>query len=173
MPANRKIVVFDASPKNDPTPWMEKACQDSGAFLLDINAVSKHLAQDPEARQLLLARGPVGPDTKLARHYLAALEKLAGDAKVVVVHSVVWIDYGAKPVAAVLDFDNLELEREQAKKLGVTMAHYDELVAKTRGDMEGRAKRVLRPEAILALPQGAADAKKAELAAAHVRKLAG
>jgi hypothetical protein len=167
----RRVVVFDASPKNDPTPWMRKACKSAGVLLADISAIADLLAADPTAQKLLVARGPVGEDKRLAPHYRAALDKLAGGAPVVAVHSVVWIDYGIEPVAVVLDFDNLELERAKGLRLGMTGKQYDELVAKARGQMEQRVK-ALPPARVLVLPAKASDAKKAELAAAHIKKFA-
>jgi hypothetical protein len=90
----------------------------------------------------------------------------------VAVHSVVWIEYGVGPVAAVLDFDNLELERPRAKELGVTKEGYDALVAKARAQMEARVKG-LKPECVLRLPEKASDTRKADLAAAHIKKFMG
>jgi hypothetical protein len=173
MPATkRKVVVFDASPRNDPTSWMRKACQDAGVFLADINAIAELLAEDPAAQKLLVARGPTGADPSLAVHYRAALDKLAAGKPKVAVHSVVWIEYGVGPLAAVLDFDNLELERPRAKELGVTKEAYDSLVAKARAQMEERVKG-LKPECVLRLPEKASDRRKADLAAAHIKKFLG
>ena len=165
----QKVVVFDATPKNDPCPWMGMACRSAGVFLADINAIADLLAAEPDAKKILLARGPIGADPSLAPHYLKALGKLAGEKPKVAVHSVVWIDYGIAPAAVVLDFDNLELERAKGLKLGLTNEQYDELVAKGRGEMESRVAK-LPAERVLALPKGASDSKKAELAAAHIRK---
>lgn len=168
----RKIVVFDASPRNDPTPWMKKACQRAGVFLVDINAVADLLSKDPDAQKLLVSRGPTGPDPSLARHYLAALDKLAAGKAKVAVHSVVWVDYGVAAEGAVLDFDNLELERPRSEKLGVSKEAYDALVAQARAKMESRVAR-LAPDCVLRLPAKTDDARKAELAAAHLTKLLG
>ncbi|MGC4114521.1 MAG: hypothetical protein QM765_07905 [Myxococcales bacterium] len=168
--ASRKIVVFDASPQNAPTPWMKKACQSAGVFLAELDAIADLMAKDPEAQKLLVARGPTGPDASLAKHYRAALDTLAAGKTKVAVHSVVWLDYGIAADAAVLDFDNLQLERARSKKLGLTDAGYDALVAKARDQMEARVAK-LAPDRVLRLPEQASDARKAELAAAHLSKL--
>lgn len=165
---NQKFALFDASPVNDPTPWMVQACRAAGVFLLDINAVSALLAADPEARKVMLEHGPTGADPALAKFYRSALERLAGREEKVAMHSVVWVEYGIVPQAAVLDFDHLEDEQAKAARLGIDKGQYAQIVAHTRQQIEARLTK-LAPERRLILPARASESVKAELAAKHLQ----
>jgi hypothetical protein len=164
-----KVAVFDASPLNEPTDWMIQACRRAGVFLADIDAIAKLLADNPESRRVLAERGPRGPDPELAGHYRSALDELAAGQTRVAVHSVVWIDYGLVPDAAVLDFDPLEAEQARVTGAGIGSRQADRLAASVRESMESHVAN-LAPGRLLVLPGGVPDAQKAELAAAHLSK---
>jgi hypothetical protein len=71
----------------------------------------------------------------------------------------------------VLDFSGLEAQKKQGLAAGMKQKDVDEYVAKYSKQLEERARKHLKPERILVLPAGESDAKKAELAAAFIRKL--
>ena len=70
-----------------------------------------------------------------------------------------------------LDFSGLEAQRQQGLANGMKQKDVDDYVAKYSKQLQDRARKYLSPERILVLPPGESDAKKAELAAAFVRKL--
>lgn len=170
---NRFLVLFDASPTADPTPWMKQCCAATGLFLADLDRVTKLMGDDPEAQKALRKTTFGTEDPSLAPYYSAALDKLAGLQAKVAVQSVSWFVFGQKPQVCVLDFDALELERPKSKTLGLTDAQYDELVAKARGTIEARVQKHMAPERVLVLPKGGSDADKAMAAAAFIKRCEG
>ncbi len=164
---DKKIAVLDASPVNDPTPWMRQACRKAGVFLAEIDAIAEILARTQGVRQTLIDRGPKGPAPELGPAYLTALDELCAGETRVAVHSVVWVDYGVVPRGAVLDFDPLESERARALAAGLRDDEVTRTVDSVRQLMEHHVGG-LRAEHRLVLPAGAAEATKAELAARHL-----
>lgn len=170
MSQARMVVLFDASPVQDPTPWMKQAAAGTGLFLVDLNAVAEKMANDPQAQAKVLASSKRYEDPALAPYYKQAFDRVAGDHFRVATQSVSWILFGLQPSVCVLDFDHLQDERAKGKKLGVSDKEYDALVQKFRSQIEERVNNALPRDRICVLSAGASEAQKAEEALAFLRK---
>lgn len=176
MPPARQIVIVDTSPAEE-APWIERACQLAGVKYLGNDPIMEELGKDPEGRkkaQEVAALNDHVPHPELAPYFQKALEKTIAEKKVLAtklaLQSVMWLDYGSKAEAAILDLDPLNAQLELGRKSGMKEADvkkYEELFG-TR--MQATAKKYLSADRILVLPKGASDAQKAELAAAHLKK---
>jgi hypothetical protein len=163
---DRFIVVFDASPINEPTPWMKQAATQANLFLVLQDDIARTLAEDPEARKVLINVDTVGADPRLASFYQAALDKLTKGKPRIAVHSVTWLTYGLKPDAVILSFDQMQNDRARAHKLGMNDQTYDYYVEEAKKTVRGFIKGV--PPDRLTEVSGT-DAQKATAAAAFIR----
>lgn len=167
----RFVIVFDNEPAES-APWMARACASSQVTFVDNEAITDVVSDDKEAQKLLLEGGlPPGENPRLAPFYKAALDKLAADKQRVGLYSVSWLLYLGQADGCVLDFAGLEEQRKKGLASGVAQKTADEYVARYSAHLQDRARKVLPPERILIVPAHESDAKKAELAAAFIKKL--
>lgn len=166
----RFVIVFSNEP-GDPAPWVALACESAKLKYVDNDLITKELSQNPEAQKLLLSNIPPGENPALAPYYKAALEKVAGNESRVGLYSNSWLLYLGSADGGVLDFSGLEGQRKQGLAAGMKQKDVDEYVAKYSKQLQDRARKYLPAERVLALPTNESDAKKAELAAAFIRKL--
>ena len=170
----RFIAVFENAPQ-DGAPWITSASQSAGLTLVDNDAIADAMSKDEEARKAILTskQEPWGINEKLIPYYRKALEQVAGShARLGLVGSN-WLAYAEKTDVCILDFDPLEAEGQRGIKAGVTPQASADYVKTYTEQLLARAKKYLPAERSLVLPKGATDAKKAELAAAFIRKLQG
>lgn len=167
----RFTVVFDNEPA-EPAPWVARACSDTRLFLVDNDAIADELSQSKEAQKLLLESGlPPGENSQLAPFYKAALEKVAGEQQRVGLYSVSWLLYLGQADGCILDFSGLEEQRQKGLAAGVDAKTADDYYAKYSAQLQERARKYLPVDRVLVLPASESDARKAELAAAFIRKL--
>ena len=166
----RFVIVFSNEP-GAPAPWVSQACASSKLAYVDNDPITKELAKDPAAQKLLLSNIPPGENAALAPFYKAALEKVAAKEARIGLFSESWLLYLGQADGCVLDFAGLEAQKQQGLAGGMKQQDVDEYVAKYSKQLQDRARKYLPPERILVLPTGESDAKKAELAAAFIRKL--
>lgn len=166
----RFVIVFSNEP-TEPAPWIARACEASKVTYLDNDPITTELSKNPEAQKQLLSNIPPGENAALAPHYKAALEKVAGKETRIGLYSNSWLFYLGQADGCVLDFSGLEAQRAQGLAGGMSKKDVDDYVAKYSKQMQDRARKYLPPERILVLPTAESDAKKAELAAAFIRKL--
>jgi hypothetical protein len=166
----RFVIVFSNEP-GEPAPWVAQACASAKLTYVDNGPIATEISKDPQAQKHLLSNIPMGENAALAPFYKAALEKLAGNEPRVGLFSNSWLLYLGQADGCVLDFSGLEAQKKQGLAAGMKQKDVDEYVAKYSKQLEERARKYLKPERILVLPAGESDAKKAELAAAFIRKL--
>ncbi|QRN97305.1 hypothetical protein JRI60_51625 [Archangium violaceum] len=163
---DRFIVVFDASPINEPTPWMKQAASQANLFLVLQDDIARAISEDPAARKALLEIDTVGADPRMAPFYQAALDKLTQGKSRIALHSVTWLTYGLKPDAVVLSFDQMQNERARAHKLGMNDQTYDYYVEEAKKTVRAFLKGV--PAERMTEVSGS-DSQKATAAAAFIR----
>lgn len=166
----RFVIVFSNEP-GAPAPWVAQACASAKLTYVDNDPITKELAKNPEAQKLLLSNIPPGENAALAPFYKAALEKVAGKETRIGLFSNSWLLYLGQADGSVLDFASLEAQKKQGLAAGMKQKDVDEYFAKYSKELQDRARKYLPQERILVLPAGESDAKKAELAAAFIRKL--
>ncbi|WP_224244786.1 hypothetical protein [Hyalangium gracile] len=166
----RFVIVFSNEP-GEPAPWVAQACASAKLTFVDNGPIATELSKNPEAQKLLLSNIPLGENASLAPFYKAALEKLAGSAPRLGLFSNSWLLYLGQADGCVLDFSGLEAQKKQGLAAGMKQKDVDDYVAKYSQQMQERARKYLPPERILVLPTAESDARKAELAAAFIRKL--
>ncbi|WP_224362430.1 hypothetical protein [Hyalangium versicolor] len=168
----RFVIVFSNEP-GEPAPWVAQACASAKLTFVDNGPVTVELSKDPQAQKHLLSNIPLGENAALAPFYKAALEKVAGKEGRIGLFSNSWLLYlGQGQVdGCVLDFSGLEAQKQQGLAAGMKQQDVDAYVAKYSQQMQERARKYLPAEKILVLPTSESDAKKAELAAAFIRKL--
>jgi hypothetical protein len=166
----RFVIVFSNEPE-DTAPWVARACEAAKLTYVDNDPITTELSKNPEAQKLLLSNTPPGENAALAPFYKAALEKVAGGQQRIGVYSNSWLLYLGQADGCVLDFSGLENQRKQGLAAGMKQKDVDDYVAKFSQQMQDRARKYLPQERILVLPAGETDARKAELAAAFIRKL--
>jgi hypothetical protein len=166
----RFVIVFSNEP-TEPAPWVARACESAKLTYVGNDPITKEISKSPEAQKLLLSNIPPGENAALAPHYKAALEKVAGKEPRIGLYSNSWLLYLGQAEGCVLDFSGLDAQRKQGLAGGMKQKDADDYVAKYSKQMEERARKYLPPERILVLPLSESDAKKAELAAAFIRKL--
>ena len=164
---NRFIVLFDASPINEPTPWMRQAAAQADLHLILQDDIARAISEDPKAREALPKMNTVGADARLAPYYQAALEKLAKDKPRVALHSATWTLYGVKPDALVYSFDQMQDERPKAQKMGMSDQNYDHFVEEAKKKVRVFFKGV---PAERMLEVSGTDAQKVASAVAFIRK---
>lgn len=163
---NRFIVLFDASPINEPTAWMKQTCAQADLHLVLQDDIARTMSEDPTARAALLESNTVGPDPRMAPHYQAALDKLAQGKTRIGLHSATWTAYGLKPDALVYSFDQMQNERQKALKMGMKDADYDFFVKEAKAKVSVFFKGV-PPERLLEV--SGPDAQKVQKAVAFIR----
>lgn len=166
----RFVIVFSNEPAA-PAPWVVRACESAKLTYVDNDPITSELARSPEAQKLLLSNIPPGENPALAPHYKAALEKVAGSEQRLGLYSNSWLLYLGQAEGCVLDFSGLEAQRQQGLAGGMKQKEVDDYFNKYSQQMEERARKHVPRERILVLPTAESDAKKAELAAAFIRKL--
>ncbi|ATB29209.1 hypothetical protein [Melittangium boletus] len=166
----RFVIVFDNEPA-DSAPWISGACAASKLHFVDNDAITEVMSKNKEAQKVLLGGGPPGENPKLAPFYKEALEKVAGDKPRVGVYSTSWLLYLGQADGCVLDFAGLEEQRTLGLAKGVTRKQADDYVATYSAKLQDKARKALPAERILVLPVKESVAKKAELAAAFIKKL--
>jgi hypothetical protein len=166
----RFVIVFSNEPA-EPAPWVARACESAKLTYVDNDPITKEISKSPEAQKQLLSNIPPGENAALAPHYKAALEKVAGKEPRIGLYSNSWLLYLGQAEGCVLDFSGLDAQRKQGLAGGMKQKDVDDYFAKYSKQMEERARKHLPPERILVLPLSESDAKKAELAAAFIRKL--
>ncbi len=166
----RFVIVFSNEP-GEPAPWIVRACEAAKLTYVDNDPVTTELARSPEAQKQLLSNIPAGENAALAPHYKAALEKVASKEQRVGLYSNSWLLYLGQADGCVLDFSGLEAQRKQGLAAGMSQKDVDDYVSKYSKQMQERAGKYLPANRILVLPTSESDAKKAELAAAFIRKL--
>jgi hypothetical protein len=166
----RFVIVFSNEP-GEPAPWVAQACASAKLTFVDNDPITKELAKNPEAQKLILSNIPPGENAALSPFYKAALEKVAGKEARIGLFSNSWLLYLGQAEGCVLDFASLEAQKKQGLAAGMKQKDVDDYVAKYSQQMQDRARKYLPPERILVVPAGESDAKKAELAAAFIRKL--
>ncbi|WNG51251.1 hypothetical protein F0U60_49300 [Archangium minus] len=167
----RFVIVFDNEPA-EAAPWMASACSAAGLTFVDNDAITDVVSDNKDAQKLMLQGGlPPGENPKLAPFYKAALDKVAADKPRVGLYSASWLLYLGQADGCVLDFSGLEEQRKKGLASGVPQKTADEYVAKYSAQLQERARKVLPADRILVLPANEKDAKKAELAAAFIKKL--
>ncbi|HYH98003.1 hypothetical protein [Hyalangium sp.] len=167
----RFVIVFSNEP-SEPAPWIARACESAKVTYLDNDPITTEIAKNPEAQKQLLSNIPPGENTALSPHYKAALEKVAGKEQRIGLYSNSWLLYLGQAEGCVLDFSGLEAQRKQGLAGGMKQQDVDDYFNKYSKQMEERARKYLPQERILVLPTAESDAKKAELAADFIRKLA-
>jgi len=163
---SRFIVLFDASPINEPTPWMKQAAAQADLHLVLQDDIARTMSEDPKAREELLKLNSVGPDPRMAPHYQAALDKLAQGKTRIALHSATWTVYGVKPDALVYSFDQMQNERAKALKMGMKDADYDFFVKEAKQKVSVFFKGV---PADRMLEVSGGEAQKTSLAVAFIR----
>jgi hypothetical protein len=138
---------------------------------VDNDPVTTEIAKSPEAQKQLLSNIPPGENVALAPHYKAALEKVAGKEERIGLYSDSWLLYLGQADGCVLDLSGLEAQRKQGLAGGMKQKDVDEYFNKYSKQLQDRARKYLPQDRILVLPTNESDAKKAELAAAFIRKL--
>jgi hypothetical protein len=166
----RFVIIFSNEP-TEPAPWIARACEAAKLKYLDNDPITTEISKSPEAQKQLLSNIPPGENAALAPHYKAALEKVAGKEPRIGLYSNSWLLYLGQADGCVLDFSGLEAQRKQGLAGGMSQKDVDDYVAKYSKQMQDRAAKYLPANRILVLPAGESDAKKAELAAAFIRKL--
>ncbi len=166
----RFVIVFSNEP-GAPAPWVAQACASAKLTYVDNDPITQELAKNPEAQKLLLSNIPPGENAALAPFYKAALEKVAGKEARIGLFSESWLLYLGQADGCVVDFASLEAQKKQGLAGGMKQKDVDEYFAKYSKQLQDRARKYLPQERILVLPTGESDAKKAELAAAFIRKL--
>jgi hypothetical protein len=166
----RFVIVFSNEPAA-PAPWVARACESAKLTYVDNDPITSEIAKNPEAQKLLLSNIPPGENAALSPHYKAALEKVAGKEQRIGLYSNSWLLYLGQAEGCVLDFSGLEAQRKQGLAGGMKQKDVDDYFNKYSKQMEERARKYLPQERILVLPTAESDAKKAELAAAFIRKL--
>nr|QKW93738.1 hypothetical protein [Vitiosangium cumulatum] len=167
----RFVIVFDNEPA-EAAPWMARACSASGLTFVDNDAIADVISDNKDAQKLLLEGGlPPGENPRLAPFYKAALDKVAAGKERLGLSSASWLLYLGQADGCVLDFAGLEEQRKKGLASGVAKKVADEYVAKYSAQLQERARKVLPAERILVVPAHESDAKKAELAAAFIKKL--
>lgn len=164
---NRFIVLFDASPINEPTPWMRQAAAQADLHLVLQDDIARVISEDPKARQTLPDMNTTGPDSRLAPYYQTALDKLAQGKSRVALHSATWTLYGIKPDALVYSFDQMQNERAKAQKMGMSDQNYDYYVEEAKKKVRVFFKGV---PAERMLEVSGTDAQKVASAVAFIRK---
>jgi hypothetical protein len=168
----RFVIVFSNEP-GEAAPWVARACESAKLKYVDNEPITTELARNPEAQKLLLSNLPGGENAALAPFYKAALEKVAGSEPRIGLHGNSWLLYLGQADGSVLDFSGLEAQRKQGLASGMKQKDVDDYVTKYSQQLQDRARKYLPQERILVVPAGESDAKKAELAAAFIRKLGG
>lgn len=163
---DRFIVLFDASPINEPTPWMKQAATQADLHLVLQDDIARTMAEDPKARAVLVNVNTPGADASLAPYYQAALEKLAAGKPRIALHSITWTLYGVKPDAVVYSFDQMQDERPKARKMGMSDQNYDHFVEEAKKKVVVFFKGV-PPERMLEV--SGSDTQKATQAVAFIR----
>lgn len=163
---NRFIVLFDASPINEPTTWMKQAAAQADLHLVLQDDIARAISQDPKARETLPYLNAVGPDARMAPFYQAALEKLAEGKPRIALHSITWTLYGVKPDAFVYSFDQMQDERPKARKMGMSDQNYDHFVEEAKKKVRVYFKGV-PPERMLEV--SGSETQKATKAVAFIR----
>jgi hypothetical protein len=166
----RFVIVFSNEP-GEPAPWVAQACASAKLTYVDNDPITKEISKHPEAQKQILSNIPPGENAALAPHYKAALEKVAGKEPRIGLFSNSWLLYLGQADGCVLDFSGLEAQKKQGLAGGMKQKDVDDYVAKYSKQMQERARKYVPQERILVLPAGESDAKKAELAAAFIRKL--
>lgn len=164
---NRFIVLFDASPINEPTSWMRQTAAQADLHLILQSDIARTMSEDPQARAALLELNSVGPDPKMAPHYQKALDTLAQGKTRLALHSATWTVYGVKPAALVYSFDQMQNERAKALKMGMKDADYDFFVKEAQQKVSVFFQGV-PPERMLEV--SGTEAQKTSLAVAFIRK---
>lgn len=168
---NRFAVIFDNAPAEG-APWIERACALAKIKFVSNDPITTAIGEDAEARKVMEKRplDYVTPFPQIGPYFQKALDKVAPKDTRVGLHGVNWLTYGTKAAAAIIDLDPLEAEMEKGRKGGMKeedVKKYGEMFG-TR--MQEMAKKALGSDRVLVLPKGTPDAKKAELAAAHIKK---
>jgi hypothetical protein len=167
----RFVIVFDNEPAES-APWISGACSASRVTFVDNEAITDVVSDNKDAQKLFLESGiPPGENPKLAPHYKTALDKVAANQQRVGLYGVSWLLYLGQADGCVLDFAGLEEQRTKGLASGVDKKAADAYVAKYSAHLQERARKVLSPDRILVLPVNESEAKKAELAAAFIKKL--
>lgn len=94
----RFIAVFDASPVNEPTPWMKAVCAQAGLTLLDNDAIGTALSEQPGLTLDMVAEQKPG----VGAFYVKAFEQVAQGKSRVAVNSLMWLKHGLPGVNAVV-----------------------------------------------------------------------
>ena len=166
----RFVIVFSTEP-GEPAPWVAQACASAKLKYVDNGPITVEISKDPAAQKLLLSNIPPGENAALSPYYKAALEKVAGTEPRLGLFSNSWLLYLGNADGCVLDFSGLMAQKKAGLASGMKQKDVDDYVAKYSKQMEDRARKYLPPERVLVLPTAESDAKKAELAAAFIRKL--
>jgi hypothetical protein len=166
----RFVIIFSNEP-SEPAPWIARACESAKLTYLDNDPITTEISKNPEAQKQLLSNIPPGENAALSPHYKAALEKVAGKEQRIGLYSNSWLLYLGQAEGCVLDFSGLEAQRKQGLAGGMKQKDVDDYFNTYSKQMEERARKYLPQERILVLPTAESDAKKAELAAAFIRKL--
>jgi hypothetical protein len=167
----RFVIVFDNEPAES-APWIADACSASRLTFVESDAIADAVSDSKEAQKLLLQGGlPPGENPRLAPFYKAALDKVAAGQQRIGLYSVSWLLYLGQADGCVLDFAGLEEQRTQGLASGVSKQAADDYVNRYSKQLQDRARKVLAPERVLVLPVRESAAKKAELAAAFIKKL--
>lgn len=165
------LVVFENAPL-DSAPWITSACKATGLTLVDNDKIADEMSKDEAARKAILGskQVPWGINESLIPHYRKALEHVAASHARLGLAGSNWLAYAEKADLCILDFDPLEAEAHRGQKAGVTPQAAAQYVQQSTQELTQRAKKYLAADRVLILPKGATDAKKAELAAAFIRK---
>lgn len=169
---DRFAVIFDNAPAEG-APWIEKACALAKLKFVPNDPITTAVGEDAEAREVMQKRPHdyLTPFPEIGPYFQKALDKVAPKDARVGLHGVNWLTYGTKAAAAVIDLDPLEAEMERGRKNKKVreedVKKYGEMFG-TR--MQDTAKKALGSDRVLVLPKGTPDEKKAELAAAHIKK---
>jgi len=167
----RFVIVFDNEPAA-PAPWISSACATSKLHFVDNEAILDVMSKNKEAQKVLLGSGgPADKNPKAAPFYKEALEKVAGDKTRLGLYSTNWLIYLGQADGCVLDFSGLEDQRAQGLAQGMTQKQVDDYVATYSAQLQDKARKVLPAERVLVLPVKESAAKKADLAAAFIKKL--
>jgi len=100
----RCIVIFDASPINEPTDWMVDACKQLNLTLLDADSLADAVSQQPVSIDALSQQLP-----GVGVHYLNAFEQVAKGKTRIALNSLIWLKHGLQGVAGVVaSLDQIE-----------------------------------------------------------------
>lgn len=163
------IAVFDASPVNEPTPWMKAACAQAGLTLLDNDAISTALSELPGLTLEMVAEQRPG----VGAFYVKAFEKVAKGKQRVAVNSLMWIKHGLPGVSAVVvSTDQIDpfIQAQIAKApVKVEQSLIDSETKRIKEKIQAAVDAV--PKDVLCVVKGS-DAEKAKAAVAFLKSKA-